>query len=102
VDAFGQRVPVEPAFRNLVHPTSLSAHDEFRALAAGHLHDRAAQLTAAARASEPDSARGPSPKWTPEVSDHIHFHFRGLFTYCVSARFLKAPQRLYSDHILRS
>jgi hypothetical protein len=85
-----------------VHPTSLSAHDEVRALAAGHLQDRAAQLTAAARASEPDSARGPSPKWTPEIIDHIHFHFRGLFTYCVSARFLKASQRLYSDHILCS
>jgi hypothetical protein len=101
-DAFGQRAPVEPAFRNLMHPASLSAHDEFRALAPGYLHDRAAQLTAAACASEPDSARGPSPKWTPEVSDHIHFHFLGLFTYCVSARFLKASQRLYSDHILRS
>jgi hypothetical protein len=102
VDALGHRLPVEPVVRRHVHPTSLSAHGESIALHADRLHDRAAQLTAAARAIEPDSARGPSPKWTPEVSDHIHFHFRGLFTYCVSARFLKAPQRLYSDHILRS
>jgi hypothetical protein len=88
VDALGQTGPVEPVVRRHVHPTSLSAHDEFRGLAAGHLHDRAAQLTAAACASEPDSARGPSPSpatWTPEVNDHIRFHFRGLFTYCVSA-----------------
>jgi hypothetical protein len=102
VDAFDQRLPVEPAVRNQVHPTSLSAHGESIALHADRLHDRAAQLKVAARASEPDSARGPSPKWTPEVSDHIHFHSRGLFTYCVSARFLKASQRLYSDHILCS
>jgi hypothetical protein len=102
VDACGQRLPVESAVRNQVHPTSLSAHGKFRALDAGHLRDRAAQLRAAARASEPDSACGPSPKWTPEVSDHIHFHFRGLFTYCVSARFPRASQRLYSDHILCS
>jgi hypothetical protein len=102
VDARGHGLPVEPVVHRHVHPTSLSAHGESIALHADRLHDRAAQLTAAARASEPDSARGPSPKWTPEVSDHIHFHFRGLFTYCVSARFLKASQRLYSDHILCS
>jgi hypothetical protein len=101
-DAFGHRLPVEPVVRSHVHPMSLSAHGESIALHADRLHDRAAQLTAAARASEPDSARGPSPKWTPEVSDHIRSHFRGLFTYCVNARFLKASQRLYSDHILRS
>jgi hypothetical protein len=102
VDALGHRLPVEPVVRRHVHPTSLSAHGESIALDAGCLRDHAAHLTAAARASESDSARGPSPKWTPEVSDHIHFHFRGLFTYCVSARFLKASQRLYSDHILCS
>ena len=88
VDAFGQRLPVEPAIRNHLHPRSLLAQDERIARDAGSLHDHAAQLTAAARASEPDSARGPSTspgKWTPEVSDHIRFHFRGLFTYCVSA-----------------
>jgi hypothetical protein len=87
VDALGQRLPVESAVRNQVHPTSLSAHGKFRALDTGHLRDRAAQLRAAARASEPDPARGPSPspeKWTPEVSDHIRIHFCGLFTYCVS------------------
>jgi hypothetical protein len=102
VDARGHGLPMEPVVRRHVHPTSLSAHGKFHALDAGHLRDRSAQLRAAARASEPDSARGPSPKWTPEVGDHIHFHFRGLFTYCVSARFLKASQRLYSDHILCS
>jgi hypothetical protein len=102
VDARGHGLPVEPVVRRHVHPTSLSAHGKFHALDAGHLRDRSAQLRAAARASEPDSARGPSPKWTPEVGDHIHFHFRGLFTCCVSARFLKASQRLYSDHILCS
>jgi hypothetical protein len=81
VDALGQRLPVESAVRNQVHPTSLSAHGKFRALGAGHLRDRAAQLRAAARASEPDTARGPSPspeKWTPEVSDHI----RSIFVGC--------------------
>jgi hypothetical protein len=102
VDARGHGLPVEPVVRRHLHPTSLSAHGESIAIHADHLHDRAAQLTAAARVSEPDSARGPSPKWTSEVSDHIHFHFRRLVTYCVSARFLKASQRLYSDHILCS
>jgi len=105
VDARGHRLPVEPVVRRHVHPTSLSTHGESIALHADRLHDHAAQPTAAACANEPDSARGPSPSpatWTPEVNDHIRFHFRGLFTYCVSARFLKAPQRLYSDHILRS
>jgi hypothetical protein len=60
VDAFGQRLPVESAVRNQVHPTSLS-HGKFRALDVGHLRDRAARRRAAARATEPDSARGPSP-----------------------------------------
>ncbi|HWN70206.1 MAG TPA: hypothetical protein VNM90_21350, partial [Haliangium sp.] len=99
VDAFGQSLPVDSIIRSQVQPTSLLAHGEFRALAAGHLRNGAAQLTAAACANDSDSARGPSPSpatWTPEVNDHIRFHFRGLFTYCVSARFLKAPQRLYS------
>jgi hypothetical protein len=88
VKALGHRLPVEPVVRRHVHPTSLSAHGESIALDAGCLRDHAAQLTAAARASEPDWARGPSPspeKWTPEVGDHIRSHFRGLFTYCVSA-----------------
>jgi hypothetical protein len=88
VDALGHRLPVEPVVRSHVHPTSLSAHREPIAHDADHLRDGAAQLTAAACANESDSERGPSPspeKWTPEVSDHIRFHFRGLFTYCVSA-----------------
>ena len=82
VDAFDRRLPVEPVVRSHVH------RGESIVLHADRLHDRAAQLTAAACASEPDSARGPSPspeKWTLEVSDHLRFHFRGLFTYCVSA-----------------
>jgi hypothetical protein len=88
VDARGHRLPVEPAVRRHVHPTSLSAHGESIALHADRLHDRAAQLTAVACTNDFDSVRGPSPspaKWTPEVSDQIRFHFRGLFTYCVSA-----------------
>jgi hypothetical protein len=87
VDALGRRLPVEPVVRSHVHPTSLSAHGEFTAPDAGCLRGHAAQLAAAACTSEPDSARRPSPspeKWTPEVSDHICFHFRGLSTYCVS------------------
>jgi hypothetical protein len=83
VDALGHKLPVEPVVRRHVHPTSLSAHGESIALHADRLHDRAAQLTAAACVSEPDSACGPSPspeKWTLEVSDHFRFHFRGLFT----------------------
>jgi hypothetical protein len=105
VDAFGHRLPEEPVVRSHAHPMSLSAHCETIAHDAVHLRSGAAQLTAAGCANDSDSARGPSPSpvtWTSEVSDHIRFHFRGLFTYCVSARFLKAPQRLYSDHILRS
>jgi hypothetical protein len=88
VDALGHRLPVEPVVRSHVHPTSLSAHREPIAHDAGHLRDGAAQLTAVAYANESDSARGPSPspeKWTLEVSDHLRFHFRGLFTFCVSA-----------------
>jgi hypothetical protein len=81
VDALSHRLLVEPVVRSHVH------RGESIILHADRLHDRAAQLTAAACASEPDSARGPSPspeKWTLEVSDHLRFHFRGLFTYCVS------------------
>ena len=88
VDALGHRLPKELVVRSHVHPTSLSAHREPIAHDAGHLRDGAAQLTAAACANESDSALGPSPspeKWTLEVSDHIRFHFPGLFTYCVSA-----------------
>jgi hypothetical protein len=88
VNALGHRLPEELIVRSHVHPTSLSAHSEPIAHDAGHLRDGAAQLTAAAYANESDSARGPSPspeKWTLEVSDHLRFHFRGLFTYCVSA-----------------
>jgi hypothetical protein len=87
VDTLGHRLPVESVVRSHVHPTSLSAHGESIALDAGCLRDQAAQLAAAACASEFDSARGPSPspeKWTLEVIDHIRFPFRGLFTYCVS------------------
>jgi hypothetical protein len=87
VDALGHRLPGEPVVRSHVHPTSLSAHREPIAHDAGHLRDSAAQLTVAACANESDSARGPSlspEKWTLEVSDHLRFHFRGLFTYCVS------------------
>jgi hypothetical protein len=81
VDTLSHRLLVEPVVRSHMH------RGESIALHADRLHDRAAQLTAAACASEPDSARGPSPspeKWTLEVSDHLRFHFRGLFTYCVS------------------
>ena len=88
MDAFDQRLPVEPVVRSHVHPTSPSAHGEPIALHTGRLHDRTTRLVAVACAEEPGSARGPSPnleKWTPEVSDQIRFHFRGLFTYCVSA-----------------
>jgi hypothetical protein len=86
VGSFGQGLPVQPASR--IQMTSLSDHDELRALNAGRLRSHADQLTAAACASEPDSARGPSPspaKGTPEFSDQFRFHSRGLFTYCVSA-----------------
>jgi hypothetical protein len=82
VDALSHRLLVEPVVRSHVH------RGESIVLHADRLHDRAAQLTASACASEPDSARGPSPspeKWTLEVSAHVRFHFRGLFTYCVSA-----------------
>jgi hypothetical protein len=88
VDTLGHRLPVEPVVRSHMHPTSLSAHGEPIPHDAGNLHDGAAQLTAAACSHESDSARGPSlrpEKWTLEVSDHLRFHFRGLFTYCVSA-----------------
>jgi hypothetical protein len=80
VDARGHRLPVEPVVRRHVHPTSLSVLGESIALHADRLHDCAAQPTAAACASEPDSACGPRPspeKWTLEVSDHIRFHFVG-------------------------
>jgi hypothetical protein len=88
VNALGHRLPVESVVRSHVHPTSQSAHREPITHDAGHLRDGAAQLTAAACANESDSARGPSPslaKWTLEISDHLRFHFRGLFTYRVSA-----------------
>ena len=77
VGALSHRLLVEPVVRSHVH------RGESIALHADRLHDRAAQLTAAACVSEPDSACGPSPspeKWTLEVSDHFRFHFRGLFT----------------------
>jgi hypothetical protein len=62
VDAFGQRLPVGSTIRSQVQPTGLSAHDEFRALAAGHRYGRAAQRVPASTIRRAGRARSGHPK----------------------------------------
>ena len=75
VDALSHRLLVESVVRSHVHC------GESIALHADRLHDRAAQLTAAACASEPDSARGPSP--SPESGHSMSaIRFASIFVGC--------------------
>jgi hypothetical protein len=80
VDALGHRLPVEPAGRSHVHPTSLSAHGVSSAIDAVCLRDHATRIVAVACACEPDSSRDPGPsleKWTPNSAIIIASIFVG-------------------------